>query len=263
MRTFTSKAIFDKLNTIESDVSLALSLTQRVTDIPDVPARDAQLLPTKEHPPKLGFSKIEGQARSLHDLASIELQAMELGLRTLVEFPEADKEFRKHLADITISEGQHLELCIKAMNELGFEWGHWPIHTTLWNASSAEDTLLERIFIVHRYLEGSGLDAGAQLCQRLAGVPGATVALAAVKRINEEEVDHVQFGSFWFKKICESQKLDSDQKFAEIILKLQPELPKRIEKLNHTLRSKAGFSDFEIAELESLRHRFISGELVG
>ena len=55
-------------------------------EVPAMPSRDIEIRARKDHPPKLGFSKAEGKARMLHDLASIELQAMELGLRTLFDF---------------------------------------------------------------------------------------------------------------------------------------------------------------------------------
>ena len=69
--------------------------------VPAAPLRDALISPAKNHPPKKGLSFIEGQARLLHDLANIELQAMELGYRSLVEFPEAPQEFREELLKIT------------------------------------------------------------------------------------------------------------------------------------------------------------------
>ena len=47
----------------------------------------------------------EGHARLLHDLANIELQAMELAVRSLYEFPEATTEFKKDLAEIALGEG--------------------------------------------------------------------------------------------------------------------------------------------------------------
>lgn len=263
MLAFQRPLITDKISHLEADLNLLLKLTTRQLEIPVIPARDIEIRPTKDHPSKLGFSKVEGQARALHDLASIELQAMELGLRTLAEFPDAPPDFRKQLADITFSEGQHLQLCLRAMVDLGFNWGDWPIHTTLWNAVHDTDSLLERIFIVHRYLEGSGLDAGAQLSQRLAGVPGAERAQQTVSQINKEEIDHVRFGSFWFKEICARQKLVPEHHFREVILKLQVNLPKRIERLNHPLRLKSDFSPTEIAELEELRSRFLAGELAG
>lgn len=57
--------------------------------IPKDPGRDVQTLALRNLPDKKGLSSKEGQARLLHDLASIELQAMELGLRTLAEFADA------------------------------------------------------------------------------------------------------------------------------------------------------------------------------
>src|SRR5688572_7772101 len=69
--------------------------------VPMNPGRDVQIFPINKLPPKKGLSTREGQARLLHDLASIELQAMELGVRTLAEYPEAPARFRVELAEIT------------------------------------------------------------------------------------------------------------------------------------------------------------------
>lgn len=171
MQSLETPNVWDKIQNIEKSCELALKGGLLLA--PDQPARDVLVLDSKQHPPKLGLSKKEGQARMLHDLASIELQAMELGLRTLIEFPEAPEGFREELMAVTISEGQHLRLCLEGISDLGYSWGHWPVHTALWNAVSSEDQLLDRILIVHRYLEGSGLDAGDSLIRRLDGIADA------------------------------------------------------------------------------------------
>ena len=121
-------------------------------------------------PAKKGLSFKEGQARLLHDLASIELQAMELCLRSLYEYPDAPVAFREQLATIALGEGNHLQLCLNGIETLGFAWGDWPVHVALWHSTANSDSLLDRILIVHRYLEGSGLDAGDTLLRRLSGV---------------------------------------------------------------------------------------------
>ncbi|RYZ67422.1 MAG: DUF455 family protein, partial [Proteobacteria bacterium] len=111
-------------------------------------ARDVRVVQTKDLPNKPGISTVEGQARLLHDLASIELQALELGLRTLEEYPEAPKEFREQLAEVTAGEARHLALCLDGIEALGYSWGHWNVHLALWNVVSPEDSLLDRILIV-------------------------------------------------------------------------------------------------------------------
>jgi uncharacterized ferritin-like protein (DUF455 family) len=197
----------------------------------------------------------------LHDLASIELQAMELGLRTLVEFPEQLQQFREELWNLTLSESEHLEMCLTEIENLGFRWGDWPVNCGLWQAVSSDDSLLDRLLIVHRYLEGSGLDAGDTLLRRLAGVDAVPVQ-KAVQIINTEEIGHVLFGSSWYEAVCLQQSLNPVDDFSERMDRLRPILPKRINPLNHDLRRRAGFSESEISYLENLRDSFLDKKSV-
>lgn len=247
--------VWEKINNIQK--SCEYLLQGGVLEVPRWPARDIEVLDSKLHPPKLGFSKLEGQARVLHDLASIELQAMELGLRTLAEFPEAPEGFREELMAVTVSEGVHLRLCLEGISDLGFKWGDWPVHCALWDAVSSKDSLLDRILIVHRYLEGSGLDAGDMLIRRLEGVDDGKLTKKIVQQINFEEIGHVDFGSRWYRDICQLQGLEASEDFPRRMQELRRKLPKRMEKINRDLRRKAGFTESEIEYCESLRDSFI------
>lgn len=224
--------------------------------VPLVPARDIQVLAPQFHPPKKGLSSPEGLARLLHDLASIELQAMELGLRTLAEFPQAQEKFRNELCEVTRSEGQHLKLCVEGLRTLGFEWGAWPVHCALWLATSEEDALLDRLLIVHRYLEGSGLDAGDQILRRLKGARSPEVK-NILEVITRDEVGHVHFGSHWYRYFCQEEGLDPEIDFPRRMKKLKSVLPRRIEKLSYDLRKQAGFTDFELKICEEIRAGFL------
>lgn len=255
MWAFEQSDIYGKIRILEENCARALTLTEKIHPSCN-PARDVVVLDPKLHPPKKGLSSKEGQARLLHDLASIELQAMELALRTLCEFPDTDFQFRQELANLTISEGEHLKLCLAGLQDLGFQWGHWPVHCSLWQAVDESDSLLDRILIVHRYLEGSGLDAGDTLLRRLDGVP-RTCAQPILKKINLEEVDHVSFGSHWYRKICLEYKIDPEEDFRTRFRKLRWHLPKRIEKINYPLRKQAGFTDGELQMCEEIRSAFL------
>lgn len=259
--------IREKIQGLEGDLHRTLLAGFEPTLSPLWPARDVQILPTKQHPPKKGFSTREGSARMLHDLASIELQAMELGLRSMVEYPEAPREFRDALAALTLSEGEHLKLCLDALELLGYKWGDWPVHCNLWAAVSSEDTILDRLLIVHRYLEGSGLDAGHHIIQRLKGllvsgvdttsIDAARKALEVLEVINREEVGHVLFGSEWYRHFCRAHHLDPDHDFPARMKALYVRLPRRFEKLNHDLRRRAGFTDAEILFCEEIRDSYL------
>ncbi|MCB0347212.1 MAG: DUF455 family protein [Bdellovibrionales bacterium] len=243
--------IWKKLNHIE--LAVENSLNGKGEPIPFVPARDIEILIPGQLTPKKGLSSKEGQARLLHDLASIELQAMELGLRTLTEFTDAPEGFRAELAAITLSEAKHLRLCLQGMEKLGFKWGDWAAHTMLWSATAAEDSLLDRVLIVHRYLEGSGLDAGDTLLKRLGGVLDSPLQSIS-KIILTEEIEHVEFGSRWYRELCKQEKIDPQEDFANRMEALRWRMPKRIEKISRQYRAQAGFTNFELDYLENLRN---------
>ncbi|MEZ4871168.1 MAG: DUF455 family protein [Bdellovibrionales bacterium] len=213
------------------------------------------MLTPVRHPAKKGLSLKAGQARLLHDLANIELQAMELGLRTLFNFPDADMEFKADLAQIVRDEAKHLKLCLDGIARLGFQWGDWPIHNMLWDCTSNEDSFLDRIVIVHCYLEGSGLDAGDTLLRKLSGVH-APESEPAVQVIAKDELAHVQFGTHWYVKTCKHCGLDPEKDFPERLRRLSHLLPTRREKINHALRQNAGFTTTQIEALEDLQSSY-------
>ncbi len=249
---FQTENVRQKLAELESAIDLAWR--EPLREFPTDPGRDVQILIPGLLPPKKGLSYKEGQARLLHDLASIELQAMELGLRTLHEYPEAPQGFREELVGVVRSEGQHLELCLNGIEALGFKWGDWPVHNMLWASVAADDSLLDRILIVHRYLEGSGLDAGETLMRRLDAVLESPLHSIS-KTIVTEEIGHVEFGSRWYREICARERIDPQEDFPRRLESFRYRIPKRIEKISRNFRLKAGFTENEISYLEDLRAR--------
>ncbi len=208
-------------------------------------ARDISIKSKNELPPKAGLQTPLGQARLLHDLANIELQAMEMGLRTLHEFPNAPKELREQLAEIIIDESRHLQLCLEGMQTLGFEWGFAPARTNLWDATSHDDTLLDRILIVHCYLEASGLDSGEWILNKLNGVINSAPR-QIVRTIADEEIGHVQFGLKWFRSLCALEKKEASHEFQTRLTVLQHKIPKRSAKITNDRRKAAGFTQKDL-----------------
>lgn len=252
LKVFKSSNVHDKLAALEASCHTALFLTSRVEV--ESTAREEEIRDFWMMPPRVGFAKVEGQARLIHDLANIELQATELALRTLCEFPDAPTELREELCALAIDEGRHLKLCLDGLSELGFKWGDWPIHMNLWEAVSNEDSLLDRLLIVHRYLEGAGLDSGYAVLNRLTNVD-AKVATNVVGTIVRDEVGHVAFGSKWYHHLCNEQKLDITTDFYQRIERVVKRNPKK-EIMAYDLRKKAGFLDVELQSLETLRLKY-------
>ncbi|MFN9067520.1 MAG: DUF455 family protein [Bdellovibrionales bacterium] len=255
----TSPLISQVLKT--SDLRLKVSLLneellefQNVTghfSFLDQPGRSASII-EKFRGPKEKISTPVGQARLLHELCNIELQAMELALRTYLEYPTAPVQFRLELAHLAQQESEHLLLCLNELERRGYQFGHWPIHLQLWQAVSEEDSLLDRLLIVHRYLEGSGLDASAKILTKLKGV-GDKSLTQIVDRIFQDEMVHVQFGSRWYHSLAFDLNLDPEVDFVDRLNKLYPRLPKRLEKSDENLSQKAGFTALEIKELNKIK----------
>jgi uncharacterized ferritin-like protein (DUF455 family) len=246
------------LNCVRQKLAVLDDFCQRaLTDpsglmVPTLPGRDAEVLHIRQLPPKPGLAGPRGQARLLHDLANIELQAMEMAFRTLIEFPHAPPEFRLELAAVAREEGLHLKLCLDMIGELGCRWGEWPVHLGLWTSLDVADSLLDRILIVHRYLEGSGLDAGETIRRRLSGVAAAGPR-EVTERIAHDEIAHVEFGSRWYREICRREKLDPAADFEPRLKKLFHRLPRRLEPIASRLRKQSGFSDGELATLSAFQ----------
>ncbi len=241
--------VYKKLENITRGVDSALAGHGEA--IPMDPARDAQVIAIGAFPERPGLQSGLGQIRLLHDLANIELQAMELGLRTLIEFPQSPKNLREQLAAIVLEESTHLRMCLDMIANLGGRWGDWPIHLGLWSAVATSDTVLERIFIVHRYLESSGLDAGERLLARLSGVKDKRID-KVVRKIVNDEVAHVEFGSRWYFELCRDFNVDAFEFYQQATRMLVGQHPRK-EQVSVELRKRAGYSRREIDELILLR----------
>ncbi|MEK6555774.1 MAG: DUF455 family protein [Bdellovibrionota bacterium] len=252
----TTASVFSKLQLVETEVHQLLSkssvpIASAAHRMPLRPGRDISFQ-AAHWPGKNGLQTKTGQARLLHDLANIELQAVELGLRTLHEFTDTPVEFREELARITLQEASHLELCLSGLEDLGHEWGDWHIQTALWDATSAEDSLIDRILIVHCYLEGSGLDAGDILLNRLGGVANKKIA-AIVGKIVRDEIGHVDFGRRWFQHYCAEAGINSKVHLRERLNHLSATLPARGAKVSRELRAQSGYDADEIEIFEEFQ----------
>ncbi len=241
----------EKLGCLDS--TLQQLLVGHSFPVPDQPGRDVPVYCLHRLPGRMALSTAVGRQKLLHDLANIELQAMELGLRTLIEFPDAHPDLREQLAQIVREEAKHLQMCLQSLETLGGHWGQWPVHLGLWDATHGKDSLLERLFIVHRYLEGSGLDSGDSLLRRLSGV-SCKVVKQTVKTIVDEEVGHVLFGSRWFAHYTKQQNVDSFKFFDRLTQKLLVRHPRK-DKVSVSLRQAAGFSELEIENLQKNKQR--------
>lgn len=186
-------------------------------DRPSRPSRP-HLVPMRALP-KPSESPLPPNAHVLHNLAHVELNAVDLAWDTVARFASQGmpREFYVDFARVADDESRHLRWCLLRMEELGCSYGDVDAHDGLWeSAVSTKDDLLARLAVVPMVQEARGLDAGPRLASRLVGY-GDNRSAEVVRQIAEEEKAHVRVGVVWFQFICEQEGVDPRTKWRELV----------------------------------------------
>ncbi|HFQ61750.1 MAG TPA: DUF455 family protein, partial [Epsilonproteobacteria bacterium] len=117
-------------------------------------------------------------------------------------------------------------------------------------AHKTAHNILDRMAIIPRYFEASGLDVSPQIIKKLDNkrkIPMVGKLIDMLHIIYEEEIDHVLKGDRWFKYLCEQENKSEDIYFE--ILERYDLLHKHRPYVNVSARKDAGFTCKEIKRL--------------
>ncbi|KAK7272405.1 hypothetical protein RJT34_28983 [Clitoria ternatea] len=209
---------------------------------PSTPARPQypQLVSPKEIPaPK--DSGLPLNAYMLHNLAHVELNAIDLAWDTVVRFSPYREilgdGFFADFAHVADDESRHFSWCAQRLAELGFKYGDMPAHNLLWReCEKSSDNVAARLAVIPLVQEARGLDAGPRLVKKLVGF-GDNRSSKIVARIADEEVAHVAVGVYWFVSVCQKLGCAPDSTFKDLIKEYNVELK---GPFNHSAREEAG-----------------------
>ena len=195
---------------------------------------------------KRGFSTDEKRAIFLHSLLHIEYSAIDLALDSCYRFNNMPKEFYKDFLDIANDEIRHFKLIENLLKKLGYKYGDFPVHNSLFEAAMKSLTLLERMAVIPRWYEANGLDANEKMISKISHYKDnfAKETIDVLKIILKEEIPHVKKGDFWFKYECDRLHLDYKNTYFSIIDKFFKNWKK--DYINVADRLKSGFSCDEI-----------------
>ena len=193
-----------------------------------------------------------GKIILLHAIAHIEYTAIDLALDHAYRFSGLPKAYYDDWLEVADDEIRHFEMLNTLLEGLDAKYGDLDVHNSLFEASfRTQNSLVDRMAMVPRYLEANGLDATPAVLERLENLPSDPILekiTAALKVILEEEVDHVLKGDRWFSYACEKEGVSPDT-FFEIIEKYSPgAFPKR-NGVNIEARKEAGFSCDEMKKI--------------
>ena len=179
--------------------------------MPDSPARPGrpELLPPSRMPKRRRGGSERGRIALLHALAHIEFSAIDLAFdlagRFGAGFPSA---FVDDWFSVGADEAMHFALLDRRLRSLGSAYGDLPAHDGLWEAAAAtSDDALARLAVVPMVLEARGLDVTPSTIARFEAAGDARSA-AILARIYSDEIRHVAAGSGWFKRGCESRRIE-------------------------------------------------------
>ncbi|XP_077251151.1 diiron containing four-helix bundle family ferritin protein, putative (Protein of unknown function DUF455) [Tasmannia lanceolata] len=209
---------------------------------PDRPARlpNPSLVSPKEIPaPK--NSGLPLNAYMLHNLAHVELNAIDLAWDTVVRFsPFRDvlgDGFFSDFAHVADDESRHFTWCSQRLAELGFKYGDMPAHNLLWReCEKTSGSVAGRLAVIPLVQEARGLDAGPRLVKKLVGF-GDHRTSNIVAKIADEEVAHVAVGVFWFLSVCQKLGRAPCSTFKDLLKEFNVELK---GPFNYSARDEAG-----------------------
>lgn len=197
------------------------------------------------------FDTNEGLATLVHSIAHIEFSAIDLALDAVYRYPHMSKEYKIDWLEVAADEIRHFQMLTELLAELGFKHGDFPVHCGLFDAAkNTAHNMLDRMAIVPRYFEASGLDVGPQVIKRLQNkrkIPTVAKLIEILHVIHDEEIVHVLKGDKWFKYLCE-QEGKTEEVYFEILERYEL-MDKHRPHVNVEARKEAGFSCVEIKKL--------------
>lgn len=190
---------------------------------------------------------IEGRAAMIHALAHIEFNAINLALDAIWRFPAMPRDYYADWLRVAAEEALHFGLLSAHLQSLGFQYGEFPAHDSLWEmAERTRDDVLARIALVPRTLEARGLDASPAVRGKLAQA-GDHAAAAILDRILHDEIGHVAVGNRWFAWLCAQRGLEPVAAYADLAGRYRA--PQLHGPFNLDARRAAGFSERELEAL--------------
>ncbi len=194
------------------------------------------------------FDTPKGLASLVHAIAHIEYSAIDLALDAVYRYPNMNQQYKIDWLEVALDEIRHYLMLESLLTELGFSYGDFPVHSGLFEASlDTSKNLLDRMAIIPRYYEASGLDVTPQILKRLENkrkIPSVKRLIDILHIIYNEEIIHVQKGDYWFKYLCKIE--GKEQKIYFNILKRYKLLEKHRPHVNVSARKEVGFSCYEI-----------------
>ena len=174
-------------------------------DLPLVPARSSKIKFSDQNmkfPKKENLHLLDKKALALNSFANHELLAIEMMANALLQFKEQSDEDRKFKIGIinTIKDEQkHFKLYVNRMQDLGYEFGDFPLNDFFWKQMQKIKTPESFIGVMSLTFESANLDF-ALYYKKIFESLGDHETAKVLEVVYQDEISHVAFGVFYADK---------------------------------------------------------------
>jgi uncharacterized ferritin-like protein (DUF455 family) len=238
-RTFQ---LFDNHQQQSLDLDTAASYDAAGLNLPGRPEKPLLVPPLEV--PKRKMDTIAGRASLLHSLAHIEFNAMNLALDAIWRFPSMPVEYYADWLKVAKEEAYHFTLVNEHMQSLGFTYGDFSAHNSLWEmVERTTDSVMARMALVPRTMEARGLDAVPMIRDRFKQVK-ENRAVEILEIILRDEIGHVFVGNRWFNFLCAKEGVSPIAAYRDLAARYRA--PVLRGPFNIEARRQAGFTSEEL-----------------
>ena len=173
-------------------------------EIPKFPIREKKISLSNKNLkfPRGHFHEVEKKAIALHSFANHELLAIEMMACALLIYPhrtEEQKRFKKGVIKSLHDEQKHFKLYVHRLNELGYEFGDFPLNDFFWDQMHKLKTPSQYLAVMALTFEAANLDF-AHFYKHIFQELGDMATSNILNVVLEDEIGHVNLGVHYLNK---------------------------------------------------------------
>jgi uncharacterized ferritin-like protein (DUF455 family) len=180
--------------------------------LPDVPARSSKTQFSDKQikfPKKYQLHEKDKMSLALNAFANHELLALEIMAEALLYFPhntEEGKRFKRGIISALVDEQKHFSLYTERMNELGYEFGDFPLNDFFWRQMGKLTTPEAYIASMSLTFEAANLDF-SRYYSKIFSELGDEKTSNILETVYLDEISHVAFGFNYLKRWSNNKTL--------------------------------------------------------
>ena len=194
--------------------------------VAEAPVRSPELKPDADGgadrmPKRAALRDPAARGVAHHLMANHELQALEIMAATLLKHPDAPPSFRLGMATIMLDEQRHTRMHAARAARHGCPFGSRPVSALIWRRSRQFDGLLDYCAGLPLVFEGANLDHTIAFAEAFESF-GDPKSAHVMRQIHDDEIEHVQFGIDWLRRLKPDGMTDWDAFVEHLVDPLEP-----------------------------------------